>query len=185
MGLSEDVHLFDRGDLITDMDGARGVVAEVSALYAVIHWEDGREEEIDQGEPRIWVEGRGWEYAESYVDEVDTGLRNLVDRIEDQHQFWRTAGPKMPEPIHTPPETEGALLMPWWIVLGALVGLAYGAFTIFALLFVAWVIGSDWWREHQAKRVQLRGLIREVNGPRARRILALEDFYSRYPGQRP
>lgn len=185
MGLHEGVHLFDRGDLVTDMGGVRGAVTEASALYAVIHWEDGREEEIDQGEPRIWVERRGWEYAESYVDEVDTGLRSLVDHIEDQHQFWRTAGPKMPEPIHTPPETEGALLMPWWIVLGALVGLAYGVFTIFALFSIACVIGGDWWKERQAKRAQLRGLSREVSGPRARRILALEDFYSRHPEQRP
>lgn len=171
------VHLFEQGDLVSDSDGRRAVVSDVSALYATLHWEDGVEEEVEQGDPRIWVEGHGWEYQESWVDEVDTGLRYLVARIEDRHQFWRTAGPKMPEPIHGTIQPQGALLMPWWIVVGALVGCAYGSLTIFALGWVAWLIGRDWWKEHQEKRHAVHAVIEDSGDLATWRKLARKGGY--------
>jgi hypothetical protein len=35
--------------------GGTGKVAESFALWAVVRWDDGRQEEVDQLDPAIWV----------------------------------------------------------------------------------------------------------------------------------
>lgn len=49
------LHLFDAGDGATRYDGVRGIVTEASALWATVAWEDGRSEEVEQGDPTVWA----------------------------------------------------------------------------------------------------------------------------------
>lgn len=51
----ESRHFFMARDVVQHLSGAVGEVREALALYAVIRWEDGREEEVDQLDPRITV----------------------------------------------------------------------------------------------------------------------------------
>ncbi len=58
----ESRHYFMTRDVVESIAGVLGEVVEAMALYAVIRWEDGREEEVDQLDPRIAVverAGRG------------------------------------------------------------------------------------------------------------------------------
>ncbi len=48
-------HFFQLGDTVQQRDGAVGTVEESMALYAVIRWEDGRIEEVEQLDPVITV----------------------------------------------------------------------------------------------------------------------------------
>lgn len=54
----ESVHFYKTGDRVRHWNGPRGTVRESRALYAVIRWDDGREEEVDQLDPAITVEER-------------------------------------------------------------------------------------------------------------------------------
>ena len=51
----ESRHFYLTGDRVQRLDGLFGEVLEGMALWAVLRWEDGREEEVDQLEPSIWV----------------------------------------------------------------------------------------------------------------------------------
>lgn len=51
----ESRHFFMARDTVRSLTGLVGEVVESRALYAVIRWEDGREEEVDQLDPRIAV----------------------------------------------------------------------------------------------------------------------------------
>jgi hypothetical protein len=51
----ESRHFYLPGDTVQRLDGSQGRVAESFALWAVIRWEDGRDEELDQLEPSVWV----------------------------------------------------------------------------------------------------------------------------------
>jgi hypothetical protein len=51
----ESRHFLKSGDTVEHIDGRQGTVAESFALYAVVRWEDGREEEVDQLDPRVSV----------------------------------------------------------------------------------------------------------------------------------
>ena len=51
----ESRHFYKTGDTVQHVGGATGTVAEGRALYAVIRWEDGRQEEVDQLDPAISV----------------------------------------------------------------------------------------------------------------------------------
>lgn len=46
-------------------DGVRGVIADARALYAVVQWEDGREEEVEQLDPLVFVESRAAEVTDA------------------------------------------------------------------------------------------------------------------------
>lgn len=50
-------HLRDR----VMRSGFAGWVTEACALYAVVRWEDGREEEVEQFDGSVWVDQRGEE----------------------------------------------------------------------------------------------------------------------------
>lgn len=52
---SESRHFLLTGDAVLHVTGARGSVLESRALYAVVRWEDDREEEVEQLDPRISV----------------------------------------------------------------------------------------------------------------------------------
>lgn len=81
-------HHFETGSPVVDVYGIRGWVAESTALYALIRWEDGREVEVDQGDPRVTVSADGGvSWASFYL--------------------WNTAGPKPEErPFEEEPATE-------------------------------------------------------------------------------
>ncbi|MDP9348362.1 MAG: hypothetical protein M3P24_04360 [Gemmatimonadota bacterium] len=51
----ESRHFFMDGDLVQHLTGRTGEVVDSLALYAVIRWDDGREEEVDQLDPTITV----------------------------------------------------------------------------------------------------------------------------------
>ncbi|MBV9774159.1 MAG: hypothetical protein JO040_09435 [Gemmatimonadetes bacterium] len=51
----ESRHFFMARDVVQHLTGKTGEVQEALALYAVIRWEDGREEEVDQLDSRITV----------------------------------------------------------------------------------------------------------------------------------
>lgn len=51
----ESRHFYKRGDVVRDLAGRTGEVLDSLALYARVRWEDGREEEVDQLDPRITV----------------------------------------------------------------------------------------------------------------------------------
>jgi len=54
----ESRHFYMTGDLVQRDDGLAGQVLEGMALWAMIRWEDGREEELDQLDHRVWVTER-------------------------------------------------------------------------------------------------------------------------------
>ncbi|HEX7239292.1 MAG TPA: hypothetical protein VF263_03420 [Longimicrobiaceae bacterium] len=51
----ESRHYFMAGDRVQHLSGVEGEVVYEMALYARVRWEDGREEEVDQLDPRITV----------------------------------------------------------------------------------------------------------------------------------
>lgn len=51
----ESRHFLQTGDTVEHVGGSMGKVKEAFALYAVVKWEDGREEEVDQLDFRISV----------------------------------------------------------------------------------------------------------------------------------
>ena len=51
----ESRHFLKVDDTVEDLSGNVGRVTESFALYAVVAWRDGRRQEVDQFEPRIWV----------------------------------------------------------------------------------------------------------------------------------
>ncbi len=51
----ESRHYFMARDTVRNAAGVVGEVVEAMALYAVVRWEDGREEEVDQLDPWITV----------------------------------------------------------------------------------------------------------------------------------
>lgn len=51
----ESRHFFMDGDVVQHLSGRVGEVRDSLALYAVVRWEDGREEEVDQLDPTITV----------------------------------------------------------------------------------------------------------------------------------
>ena len=48
-------HFYQLGDTVRHRDGAVGTVEESMALYAMIRWEDGQLEEVEQLDPLITV----------------------------------------------------------------------------------------------------------------------------------
>ena len=54
-GQLESNHYFRSGDVVRDLNGVIGTVAESWSLYAVVTWTDGRREEVDQFDPRVTV----------------------------------------------------------------------------------------------------------------------------------
>jgi hypothetical protein len=55
---SESRHYLKLGDAVEHVLGRSGVVLESFALYAVVRWDDGRHEEVDQLDPTISVTDR-------------------------------------------------------------------------------------------------------------------------------
>jgi hypothetical protein len=51
----ESRHFYNTGDEVQHVAGGVGRVQEGFALWAVVRWEDGRVEEVDQLDPTIWV----------------------------------------------------------------------------------------------------------------------------------
>jgi hypothetical protein len=54
----ESRHFLKTGDAVQHVGGHAGAVVEAFALYAVVRWEDGRQEEVDQLDPRVFVTER-------------------------------------------------------------------------------------------------------------------------------
>lgn len=54
----ESRHFFRVRDTVQHRDGQLGTVLDGQALYAVVLWEDGRREEVDQFDPWIVVHQR-------------------------------------------------------------------------------------------------------------------------------
>lgn len=54
-GQLESRHFFRTRDTVQHVDGRFGTVVEAQALYATIRWDDGRDEEVDQFDPRVAV----------------------------------------------------------------------------------------------------------------------------------
>ena len=54
----ESRHFYRVDDLVQRVDGVNGRVLESMALWAVVCWEDGRQEELDQLDPTVWVTDR-------------------------------------------------------------------------------------------------------------------------------
>jgi hypothetical protein len=55
---SESRHFLQAGDSVERVTGDTGTVLESFALYALVRWEDGREEEVDQLDPAVSVTRR-------------------------------------------------------------------------------------------------------------------------------
>jgi hypothetical protein len=55
---SESRHFLKAGDLVEHVAGRAGTVLESYALYAVVRWDDGAREEIDQLDPMVSVTER-------------------------------------------------------------------------------------------------------------------------------
>jgi hypothetical protein len=51
----ESRHFYRSGDVVERLNGTVGTVAESFALWAVIRWETGVQEEVDQLDPTISV----------------------------------------------------------------------------------------------------------------------------------
>lgn len=51
----ESRHFYKTGDTVQHLSGIVGTVLEALSLYAVIRWDDGRQEEVDQLDPAITV----------------------------------------------------------------------------------------------------------------------------------
>lgn len=54
-GQLESRHFFRARDTVQARDGLTGEVMEGWALYALIRWMDGREQEVDQFDPAVEV----------------------------------------------------------------------------------------------------------------------------------
>lgn len=54
----ESAHFLRRGDLVRHADGREGSVVDAMALYAVVRWDDGTQDEVEQLDPRILVTER-------------------------------------------------------------------------------------------------------------------------------
>jgi hypothetical protein len=54
----ESRHFLKPGDTVQHVGGGMGTVLESFALYAVVRWEDGRREEVDQLDPAVFVTER-------------------------------------------------------------------------------------------------------------------------------
>jgi hypothetical protein len=54
----ESRHFLKAGDAVQHVGGRTGTVVEAFALYAVVRWEDGRQEEVDQLDPGVFVTER-------------------------------------------------------------------------------------------------------------------------------
>jgi hypothetical protein len=55
----ESRHFFQAKDIVQNRDGRLGTVTRAESLYAVVMWEDGGREELDQFDPRVMVVQRG------------------------------------------------------------------------------------------------------------------------------
>jgi hypothetical protein len=51
----ESRHFYNTGDVVLHRMGKEGRVVEGFALWAVVRWEDGAQEEVDQLDPAIEV----------------------------------------------------------------------------------------------------------------------------------
>ena len=51
----ESRHFFQTKDIVQSRDGRLGTVTQAEALYAMVMWEDGGSEELDQFDPRVMV----------------------------------------------------------------------------------------------------------------------------------
>lgn len=51
----ESRHFYQAGDIVRHRDGASGTIVEGHTLFALVRWEDGRREEVDQFDPRVLV----------------------------------------------------------------------------------------------------------------------------------
>lgn len=51
----ESRHFYNTGDRVQHQGGATGTVVEGFALFAVVRWDDDRQEEVDQLDHRISV----------------------------------------------------------------------------------------------------------------------------------
>ena len=51
----ESRHFLMAGDTVQHIDGRTGSVADAYALYYVVRWDDGAQEEVDQLDPRVSV----------------------------------------------------------------------------------------------------------------------------------
>jgi hypothetical protein len=54
----ESRHFLKAGDTVQHVGGRNGTVLESFALYAVVRWDDGRQEEVDQLDPTVSVTER-------------------------------------------------------------------------------------------------------------------------------
>lgn len=54
----ESVHYLRPGDEVRHQDGRTGHVQEALTLYAIVEWEGGGREEVDQLDPRVSVTER-------------------------------------------------------------------------------------------------------------------------------
>lgn len=54
----ESAHFMRRGDVVWHAAGREGSVVESMALWAVVRWDDGTQEEVEQLDPRIIVTER-------------------------------------------------------------------------------------------------------------------------------
>lgn len=95
-------HYLQAYDLVRHVaTAAVGDVEEVGALTARIRWEDGREEEVEQLDPGIRVEVRGWERV-AYCWECNT-RHSLVDACPELEE---EEPEEKPEPVgSTEPST--------------------------------------------------------------------------------
>ena len=57
-GQLESRHFYRTRDRVQHLDGMMGTVLEGHALYALLQWDDGRSQEVDQFDPRIAVTDR-------------------------------------------------------------------------------------------------------------------------------
>lgn len=55
----ESRHYLLAGDVVQHLAGKVGTVVESFALYAVVRWEDGAQQEVDQLDPSVSVTERG------------------------------------------------------------------------------------------------------------------------------
>lgn len=51
----ESVHYLRSGDEVRHQDGRTGRVQDALTLYAVVRWDGGAQEEVDQLDPRVFV----------------------------------------------------------------------------------------------------------------------------------
>lgn len=54
----ESAHYLRRGDLVRHAAGREGNVVEAMALFAVVRWDDGSQEEVEQLDPAVVVTER-------------------------------------------------------------------------------------------------------------------------------